>query len=266
MLTIVEKILFLIVAGAAVYYGYLGFRNVFLVIRRGSGEPFDMGVVVERAVRALGTWVIMKPIWKTRTVASIFHGMIAWGFTFYFLVNFGDVVQGYFPIKFMGDGAIGSAYRFLADIFSVSVLVGMTYFLLRRFVFNSPVLTFRDNIKLMDKVKAGAVRRDSLIVGLFILAHVGFRFLGETFTVALERLEMGHGDAAQPFANLVSNAVGRPGRRCPDRGPTPELVAGPGPDSGLHPLLPPHQAFPPDHVRLQLWHQAGAHQSWASWR
>ena len=52
MLTIVEKILFLIVAGAAVYYGYLGFRNVFLVIRRGSGEPYDMGVVVERAVRA----------------------------------------------------------------------------------------------------------------------------------------------------------------------------------------------------------------------
>ena len=150
---------------------------------------------------------IRDSIWKTRTVASIFHGMIAWGFIFYFLVNFGDVVQGYFPIKFMGDGAIGSVYRFLADIFSISVLLGMTYFLLRRFVFNSPVLTFRDNIKLMDKVKAGAVRRDSLIVGLFILAHVGFRFLGETFTVALERLEMGHGDAAQPFANLVSNAV-----------------------------------------------------------
>ncbi|MBP7961281.1 MAG: (Fe-S)-binding protein [Caldilineaceae bacterium] len=208
MLTIVEKILFLIVAGAAVYYGYLGFRNVFLVIRRGSGEPFDMGVVVERAVRALGTWVIMKPIWKTRTVASIFHGMVAWGFIFYFLVNFGDVVQGYFPIKFMGDGAIGSVYRFLADIFSISVLVGMVYFLLRRFVFNSPVLTYRENIKLMDKVKAGAVRRDSLIVGLFILAHVGFRFLGETFIIALERLHLGHGDAAQPFANLVSNIWG----------------------------------------------------------
>ncbi len=127
--------------------------------------------------------------------------MVAWGFICYFLVNFGDVVQGYLGVHFLGNGLIGDLYRLLADLFSVSVLVGMTYFLIRRFIFNSKALTFNDNIKLMDKVKAGGARRDSLIVGLFILFHVGFRFLGETFSLALE----GHGaDPWQPFASLIA--------------------------------------------------------------
>ncbi|RME52292.1 MAG: (Fe-S)-binding protein, partial [Caldilineae bacterium] len=143
-------------------------------------------------------------MWKARTAASVFHAMVAWGFVFYFLVNFGDVLQGYFPIQFLGRGVIGGIYRFLADIFSVAVLVGIIYFILRRFVLHAPELGYRDNVTLMDKVKAGSVSRDSLIVALFILFHVGFRFLGESFTIALERLGAGHGDPAQPFANGVS--------------------------------------------------------------
>jgi ferredoxin len=81
----------------------------------------------------------------------------------------------------------------------VAVLVGMVYFLLRRFVFPSPVLAYRDPVRLMDAVRAGAVDRDSLLVGAFILLHVGFRFLGESFALARHG-----GDSAQPFANAVS--------------------------------------------------------------
>ncbi|NJN82893.1 MAG: (Fe-S)-binding protein [Caldilineaceae bacterium] len=201
MLTSQEKLLFIVLVITSLIYTYIGFRNVYRVILRGSGEPVPLKELGRQAIGALVTWITTKPIWKTRPLASIFHGMVAWGFIFYFLVNFGDVLQGLFPITFMGEGIIGDLYRFLADLFTISVLVGMVYFLLRRFVFRSKALTYRDNIMLMEKVKKGAIRRDSLIVGVFILCHVGFRMLGESFTVAQHG-----GDPFQPFASLVGGA------------------------------------------------------------
>jgi len=204
MLTTIEKLLFLVVVAAALYYAWRNFRLVYLVIRRGTGNFPTRQQMVGRLVEAGVQWLSLRPVWKTRTVASIFHGMVAWGFVFYFLVNAGDLLQGYFPIRFLGDNIVGSLYRFLADIFSVSVLVGMIYFLVRRFVLAAPELKYRENVMLHETVKAGGIRRDSLIVGLFILLHVGFRFLGESFTVGLERLATGHGDTAQPFASVVS--------------------------------------------------------------
>jgi Fe-S oxidoreductase len=198
MLTLVEKLIFTVLVLATIYNGYWAFYKVYLVIKRGQGD-YDDENILPRAWRALVDWLTLRPIWKTRPVSSVFHAMVAWGFTFYFLVNFGDVLQGYFPIKFMGTGVIGNIYRLLADIFSVSVIIGMSYFLVRRFLIHDPHLVFRDNIKVMEKVKRGGIQKDSLIVGLFILFHVGFRFLGESFTVAHEG-----GDVWQPFATAVS--------------------------------------------------------------
>lgn len=204
MLTPIEKVLFLVVVAAALYYAWRNFRTVYRVIRRGTGDFPSREQVVGRLVEAGVKWLSIRPIWKTRTVASIFHGLVAWGFVFYLLVNAADVLQGYFPVRFLGDNPLGSTYRFLGDIFSVAALVGMVYFLVRRFVLAAPELTYRENVMLDPKVKAGGIRRDSLIVGIFILLHVGSRFLGESFTIGLERAATGHGDAAQPFANAVS--------------------------------------------------------------
>ncbi len=197
MLTAIEKIVFVFAVIASVYNGYLGFRKVYEVIRRGQGDVDDENIV-RRIVDAGLNWLFLRPTWKVRRWSSLFHAFIAWGFTFYFLVNFGDVVEGYFPITFLGKGWVGDIYRLLADLLSVGVLVGMVYFLLRRFVFDAPVLKYRENVKLMERVKAGGVRRDSLIVGLFILFHVGFRFLGSSFVRAQEGF-----DAFQPFASVL---------------------------------------------------------------
>ena len=204
MLTTIEKLLFLVVVASTLYYAWRNFRLVYLVIRRGTGDFPSREQIVGRLLEAGVKWLSIRPIWKTRTVASIFHGLVAWGFIFYLLVNAADVLQGYFPIRFLGDNPLGSAYRFLGDIFSVAALVGMLYFLVRRFVLAAPELTFRENVMLDAKVKAGGIRRDSLIVGIFILLHVGSRFVGESFAIAQERLATGHGDAAQPFANALS--------------------------------------------------------------
>ena len=154
--------------------------------------------------RAAGRWLTFGNLWKSRGRAGVFHALIAWGFVFYLLVNFGDLLQGYLPIRFLGQNPIGAAYRFLADLVSVAILTGMVYFLLRRFAFHAPALGYHDNIKLVDEVKSGGIRRDSLVVGLFILLHVGFRLLGESFAIALARQLTGRGDPAQPFANGIS--------------------------------------------------------------
>ena len=198
MLTLIEKIIFAVFVLATIYNGYWAFYKVYLVIRRGQGEPDD-GEIKRRMWRAFVDWVTLRPVWRTRPISSLFHAAVAWAFMFYFLVNFGDVVQGYFPIKFLGTGAIGNAYRFIADVISVAGLIGMTYFLVRRFLAHDPHLDFHDNIKLHEKVLKGGLKKDSLIVGLFILFHVGFRFLGESFTIAHEGR-----DPYQPFASAVS--------------------------------------------------------------
>ena len=69
MLTWIEKILFLIVLGLSVYYGYLGFRKVFQVVRRGQGEPYDTKDVAGQAVSALVEWVTF---WSFLAAALVF--------------------------------------------------------------------------------------------------------------------------------------------------------------------------------------------------
>jgi len=201
MLTFNEKVMFVALVIGALAYAWIGFKQVYLVIRRGQGEMPSLADAQARIVAALKQWATFGSIWKIRNTANLFHALIAWGFIFYFLVNFGDVVQGFFPVTFLGENIIGDLYRFAADLATAGVLVGMVYFLLRRFVWNSKELKYRDNVKLIDSVREGAVRRDSLIVGFFILFHVGFRLLGESFAVAKHG-----GDLGQPFAHALSFA------------------------------------------------------------
>ena len=204
MLTLAEKLLFLAAVVVSFYLSYLRFSQLYLVVRRGAGEFPTRRELAGRLAHAAGRWLTFGNLWKSRGRAGVFHALIAWGFVFYLLVNFGDLLQGYLPIRFLGENPLGAVYRFLADIITVAILTGMVYFLLRRFVVHTPALGYHDNVKLVDEVKAGGIRRDSLVVGLFILLHVGFRLLGESFTIALTRQLTGLGDPAQPFANGVS--------------------------------------------------------------
>jgi len=199
MLTPIEKVVFVLAVVASLYLTYITFRRMVMVVMRGQGELY-LDNLPRRILAGLGALFTFRPVFKTRLVSSLFHGLVGWGFIFYFLVNALDVLGGYFPAvhRFTQGGGMG-LYRLLADVLSVGVLVGMVYFLIRRFVVNAPALTHRPNVKLHPHAAAG-MRRDSLIVGLFILFHVGFRFLGESFLVAQE----GHADAWQPFASAVA--------------------------------------------------------------
>ena len=125
---------------------------------------------------------------------------MAWGFTLYLAVNIIDVLYGFIPnFKFLPDNILGDMYRFFVDLFSVLVLIGVFYFLLRRFLFNDNRLISREPVMLSDKAKRGMFF-DSLLVGSFIIVHIGSRFLSASFEITLSGA-----DWSQPAANLVSN-------------------------------------------------------------
>ena len=148
----------------------------------------------------LGKVVTLTPVWRMRFWASLFHALVVWGFTFYLLVNLGDVLEGFIPdFQFLGAGILGGLYRFFADLLSVAALVGMAALILRRQVVKPEELATREATLLHPKARAG-IRRDSLIVGMFILFHVGSRFLGASFKLA----GLGGADPWQPFATGVA--------------------------------------------------------------
>lgn len=203
MLTPFEKMLFIFVALIAVGATYAGFRDIWQIVSRGERELY-LDNLPRRLFRALQVYITQSTTLKTRRISSLFHLGIVWGFTFYFLVNVLDVLIGYLPdfgATLERFGILYDGYRLLADVLSMAVLVGVVYFILRRFVLpQRKELTFHDNVLLHPAVKAGAIRQDSLIVAVFILIHVGARLLGEAAHIA----STGEADLFSPFASLVA--------------------------------------------------------------
>jgi Fe-S oxidoreductase len=204
MLTLPEKLAFVVLAAAALWFAYAGFLQMYKSVMRGEGA-LNLDRLPVRAWRALRLYLTQQTTLKTRPLTSLLHVGVVWGFTFYFLVNLGDLLEGFIPdFVFLGTDALGVAYHFAADVLTVAVLVGVIYFLVRRFVLKDQQLTFSAPVLLHPGVKAGGIRRDSLIVGLFILGHVGARFLGESVQV---QAAVKAGEAVvpgQPFAVAAS--------------------------------------------------------------
>jgi Fe-S oxidoreductase len=199
MLTLVEKILFVLAALASAYAAFRVAQRIYRTLLRGHGKP-DLNLARRRLASALIKVAVLQPTFKIRFWPSLFHALIAWGFLYYLLINLGDVLEAFIPgFAFLGTGAIGGIYRLLGDLLTVGVLLGMVAMLLRRFVLKTPDLTARKDVLLHPQARFG-ILRDSAIVGSFILIHVGSRFLGQSFAIALE----GQADAWQPFASTVA--------------------------------------------------------------
>jgi Fe-S oxidoreductase len=199
MLTLAEKILFFLAAVGTLYAALRVMRRISLIIGRGEGKP-DWQLARKRIGEVLAKTITLQPVFRFRFWPSLFHGFVAWGFLYYLMVNLGDVLEGFFAnYQFLGGGTIGNLYRLGADILSVGALLGMVALLVRRFLFTPEDLTTRQGVLLNPKARSG-IRRDSAIVGGFILIHVGSRFLGSSFKVAA-----GGGDPWQPFASALAN-------------------------------------------------------------
>ena len=165
-----------------------------------GSQPLNWSDVIKNWKSGVVALIGQKTLFKTRPVIGFIHALVAWGFTLYLAVNIIDVLYGFIPnFKFLPNSFIGDVYRLFVDIFSVLVLFGVFYFLVRRFLIKDNRLVISDPVMLSEKAQKG-MRFDSFLVGSFIILHIGSRFLSASFEIALSGP-----DKSQPAANLVAN-------------------------------------------------------------
>jgi Fe-S oxidoreductase len=206
MLSLTEKIIFFLMV--AVFGGLTGwgFYNIYRILRRGRPAPIpNLQVLIPQAAKTLLEVGLQKPIYKSRPVLTTLHALIFFGFSYYFLVNVNDLLEGFVPgyataeISAFPLGLLNLA----GDVLSIGVLVGVVAFLVRRFIARDRRLDYNPDVLLSAPVKAGGIQRDSLIVGGFILFHVGSRFMGQVFRLAEAEVF----NPLQPFASTLSLAL-----------------------------------------------------------
>jgi Fe-S oxidoreductase len=209
VLTTPEKLLFLILTAVAFTTAFIGFRRVALVIGRGERTGIDRtDALARRLGSALARTLAQVTVFRARPWVSVMHAFVFYGFVFYLLVNVVDAAHGLLPAPWLARfdaGWVGDLYRLFADLFGALVLVGVAGFLIRRFLRRDPRLSpGGERVLLHEAVAAGGVQRDSLIVGLFILGHVGFRLIGEAFLLA----HHAHADPFAPVASALAALIG----------------------------------------------------------
>tara|TARA_S200000501_G_scaffold360887_1_gene388477 strand:+ start:5576 stop:7588 length:2013 start_codon:yes stop_codon:yes gene_type:complete len=198
LLSNLEKIIFVLLVISSFGVSYITFKKMFKVILAGT-NPIIWTDVLRNWNAGLVAFISQKTLFKTRPIVGLIHALVAWGFTLYLAVNIIDVLYGFIPnFKFLPNNIVGDVYRLFVDIFSVLVLLGVLYFLARRFIIKEDRLTIKDPVMLSDKAKKG-MKFDSFLVGAFIIVHIGARFLSASFEIAI------HGpDWSQPAANIVA--------------------------------------------------------------
>ena len=204
MLPLNQKILFLIFAAITSGLGLRGFYRLFRRIDAGRADT-DARVdhLPRRIWYALTTTLSQSRTFRKRPVISFFHSFIFYGFTFYLLVNLVDAVDGFIPLSFASLGLAGNLYVLAADILSALVLVGVVALLIRRFLLPSRYdFRFNKRTMLHPDVKQRYITRDSVIVSVFILFHVGSRAIGAAAKLAAEGP-----DRFAPFATMLSHFI-----------------------------------------------------------
>lgn len=196
MLTLVEKLSFALLVLVCGYYAWTGFKRVYQAIARGKADNRFEGLA-SRVWTAIGIVLTQQSVFKTRPVVAVLHAMVFYGFVYYFLVNVVDALEGFFPLH--ARGGFWNAFNVLADLLTASVLVGILGLLVRRFCVEPGRFARNPRVPMEPEVSAG-IRRDSLIVGLFILFHVGSRLLSKA-----AQLANAGGDPFQPVASTMAH-------------------------------------------------------------
>jgi Fe-S oxidoreductase len=198
MLTLIEKVIFILAALTSVFAAVRVAQRIFRTIQRGKGN-IEWNLAVKRLPLVLAKVISFEPVFRFRFIPSLLHGFVAWGFLYYLLINLGDVLEGFIPgFHFLGKGLLGGFYRLGGDALSVAVLTGMLALAVRRFLLRPTNLTARQDVFVLPEARSG-IRRDSAIVSAFILIHVGARFIGQSFKLAAAGR-----DPWQPAASLLS--------------------------------------------------------------
>ncbi len=199
MLTLVEKILFVVATLVSLYYSYRGVMKIIAHISSGKGKA-DWSLIWKRVGELIVKVGLFQPVFRFRLWPSILHGLIGWGFLSFLLINLADLIYAYTGFKLLDNtGLFGDVYRLIADLANVAIVGGILAMAFRRFILRPATLSTRDTTLLHPKARFG-IMRDSAIVATFIFIHNTMRFLGESFNLALA----GHADSWQPSISAVA--------------------------------------------------------------
>ena len=199
MLTLIEKILFVVATLASLYYTYHGVALIMRRINSGQGK-IDWSLAYKRIGELIIKVGLFQPVFRFRLWPSILHGLIGWGFLSFLLINLADLIYAFTGFKLLEhSGLFGNAYRLLADFANVVIIFGIVAMAIRRFILRPATLSTRETTLLNPKARFG-ITRDSAIVATFIFIHNAMRLLGESFGIALS----GHADSWQPTISAVA--------------------------------------------------------------
>jgi Fe-S oxidoreductase len=205
VLSFSQRVAFMVLTVASVAFATAGFRRVVKQIRMGAPDSSDRTAGLGKRIwYAARTTILQSRVFRKRPVVGVFHSFIFYGFMAYLVVNAVDAAGGFFPVTVRSTTVLGAAYNVIADVLSALVFLGVVALVVRRFVRGSQTFAFPARTQLHPSVTQGAITRDSIIVSLFILVHVGSRALG-----AATKLRLGPPDAFQPFASLLAQAIPR---------------------------------------------------------
>ncbi|MBI5825790.1 MAG: (Fe-S)-binding protein [Chloroflexi bacterium] len=204
MLTLIEKIIFILLALVAAGFTVHGFKTIIDSVRKGRPAP-ELKNIPASLIKAGVMILFQQTIFKARKVLSAIHLGLFFGLITYAFVNLVDVLEGFIPgfeliyggkhLAFAFPPVIVNAFNLIADVMSGALLFSITVFLVRRFIVKDKRLEYRDNVLLNPKIKAGGQARDSLTVGVFVIMHVAARLLGQAYRL---------GDGADPFMPIAS--------------------------------------------------------------
>jgi len=210
LLTPIEKIIFILLALTSVGFTYHGFKTIIDSVRKGRSAP-ELKDVPGSLLKAAIKVLFQQTIFKARKVLSAIHMGLFFGLITYAFVNIVDALEGLVPgFELTYGGAhltnapmgLVNTFNLITDVMSGFLLFSITVFLVRRFITKDKALTFRDNVLLNDKVKAGAQNRDSLIVDIFVIMHVSAHLMTQAF-----RLNQG-ADPFMPIASFLNSIFG----------------------------------------------------------
>ncbi len=210
MLTPIEKLIFFVLASISAGFTLHGFATILRTIRMGRPAP-PLKNLPQSFLKAGITVLLQRTILRTRKLLSVIHMALFFGLITYAFVNLIDVLEGVIPgfdLVYSGKHVPGAppalvrAYNLISDVMSGFLLFAITVFLVRRFILKDKALTYRDNVLLYPKVKAGGPHKDSLIVGVFVIMHVGAHLMSQAF-----RLTEGP-DPWMPIASFLNSMFG----------------------------------------------------------
>ena len=210
MLTTVEKIIFILLALTSAGFTIHGFKTIIDSVRKGRSAP-ELKNIPGSLVKAAIKVLFQQTIFKARKLLSAIHMGLFFGLITYAFVNIVDALEGLIPgfeLTYGGKNlpnaptGLINTFNLISDVMSGFLLIAITVFFVRRFITKDKALTFRDNVLLNDKVKAGAQNRDSLIVDVFVVMHVLAHLMTQAF-----RLTEGP-DPFMPIASFLNGIFG----------------------------------------------------------